>query len=106
MENWGLVTYRNTALLCDEKRTSVSGKQRVAYVVCHELAHQWFGNLGKPGYGLAGGDDVALGVLVQGPVFCLLTVGRGLLSHPHPLVPAKHCAFVPQSPWSGGQTSG
>jgi len=45
MENWGLVTYRETALLIDEKNSTLSGKQRVAYVVAHELAHQWFGNL-------------------------------------------------------------
>ena len=45
MENWGLVTYRETALLVDEKNSSASAKQRVAEVIDHELAHQWFGNL-------------------------------------------------------------
>eukprot|EP01112_Ceratiomyxa_fruticulosa_P011130 TRINITY_DN2998_c0_g1_i1.p1 TRINITY_DN2998_c0_g1~~TRINITY_DN2998_c0_g1_i1.p1 ORF type:complete len:855 (-),score=219.95 TRINITY_DN2998_c0_g1_i1:139-2703(-) len=45
MENWGLITYRETALLIDEKISSTTQKQRVAYVVAHELAHQWFGNL-------------------------------------------------------------
>ncbi|KAI9671537.1 MAG: Aminopeptidase 2 mitochondrial [Caeruleum heppii] len=45
MENWGLVTYRVVDLLFDEKTSGVSTKQRVADVVQHELAHQWFGNL-------------------------------------------------------------
>jgi len=45
MENWGLITYRETALLYDEKISSASNKQRVAVVIAHELAHQWFGNL-------------------------------------------------------------
>jgi len=45
MENWGLVTYRETALLIDEDSSSASTRQWVALVVCHELAHQWFGNL-------------------------------------------------------------
>ncbi|EFX67104.1 hypothetical protein DAPPUDRAFT_302210 [Daphnia pulex] len=45
MENWGLITYRETALLYDEKKSSVSNKERVCEVVAHELAHQWFGNL-------------------------------------------------------------
>jgi aminopeptidase N len=45
MENWGLITYRTTALLFDEKTSDQKYKQRVAYVVSHELAHQWFGNL-------------------------------------------------------------
>ncbi|KAI8837080.1 peptidase family M1-domain-containing protein [Chytridium lagenaria] len=45
MENWGLITYRNIYLLFDEKRSSSVAKQRIAYVVGHELAHQWFGNL-------------------------------------------------------------
>lgn len=45
MENWGLVTYRVVDLLFDEKTSGASTKQRVAEVVQHELAHQWFGNL-------------------------------------------------------------
>lgn len=45
MENWGLVTYRETALLIDPVNSSSSNKQWVAIVVGHELAHQWFGNL-------------------------------------------------------------
>ncbi|KAF8401040.1 hypothetical protein HHK36_014343 [Tetracentron sinense] len=45
MENYGLVTYRETALLYDDQHSAAANKQRVAIVVAHELAHQWFGNL-------------------------------------------------------------
>ncbi len=45
MENWGLITYRVVDLLFDEKTSGATTKQRVAEVVQHELAHQWFGNL-------------------------------------------------------------
>ncbi|CAD6194528.1 unnamed protein product [Caenorhabditis auriculariae] len=45
MENWGLVTYREVALLVDPAVTSTRQKSRVALVVAHELAHLWFGNL-------------------------------------------------------------
>ncbi|ONK61680.1 uncharacterized protein A4U43_C08F32460 [Asparagus officinalis] len=45
MENYGLVTYRETALLYDDRHSAAANKQRVAIVVAHELAHQWFGNL-------------------------------------------------------------
>jgi len=45
MEHWGLITYRETNLLYDEKKSSAANQQRVAVVVSHELAHQWFGNL-------------------------------------------------------------
>ncbi len=45
MENWGAVTYRESALLSDPKNSSASNKQWVALVIAHELAHQWFGNL-------------------------------------------------------------
>lgn len=39
MENWGLIIYRETALLYDPKSSSAANKQRVAVVVTHELAH-------------------------------------------------------------------
>lgn len=45
MENWGLVTYRETDLLVDAVHTSLANKQRVIEVIAHELAHQWFGDL-------------------------------------------------------------
>lgn len=45
MENWGLITYREMALLADPKTTSISSRQYIATVIAHELAHQWFGNL-------------------------------------------------------------
>ncbi|KAH7523844.1 hypothetical protein FEM48_Zijuj06G0055200 [Ziziphus jujuba var. spinosa] len=45
MENYGLVTYREVALLYDDQHSAAANKQRVAIVVAHELAHQWFGNL-------------------------------------------------------------
>ena len=45
MENWGLITYRVTAVLFDEEKSDQRFRNRIAYVVAHELAHQWFGNL-------------------------------------------------------------
>ena len=64
MENWGLVTYRTTAVLFEEGKSDAKYKNRIAYVVAHgtyltlpivvhtifltqpqELAHQWFGNI-------------------------------------------------------------
>ncbi|CCH58812.1 hypothetical protein TBLA_0A10340 [Henningerozyma blattae CBS 6284] len=45
MENWGLVTYRVVDLLLDKDNSTLDRIQRVAEVVQHELAHQWFGNL-------------------------------------------------------------
>ena len=45
MENWGLITYREVALLADPATTSISSKRYVATVIAHELSHQWFGNL-------------------------------------------------------------
>ncbi|KAG8575331.1 hypothetical protein GDO81_009524 [Engystomops pustulosus] len=45
MENWGLITYRDTALLYDTKESSIGNKERVVTIIAHELAHMWFGNL-------------------------------------------------------------
>lgn len=45
MENWGLMTFRDTVMLADPKNTSIESKQLVALVVAHEVSHQWFGNL-------------------------------------------------------------
>lgn len=44
MENWGLITFRETRLLVTET-TGVLGRRQVALTVAHELAHQWYGNL-------------------------------------------------------------
>ncbi|RWS12695.1 Puromycin-sensitive aminopeptidase-like protein [Dinothrombium tinctorium] len=45
MENWGLITFRESRLLCDSKDTSTSQKEAIALTVAHEIAHMWFGNL-------------------------------------------------------------
>lgn len=45
MENWGLITYRESSILYDAQETSTVAHQWVAVVIAHELAHQWFGNL-------------------------------------------------------------
>ncbi len=44
MENWGAITFREEYLLANEA-TPARLKQRIAEVVAHEIAHQWFGNL-------------------------------------------------------------
>jgi len=45
MENWGGITYYETALLFDPANSSGATKQRVYEVIAHEVAHQWFGDL-------------------------------------------------------------
>lgn len=45
MENWGLITYRETALIVDKTHSSINARQYVSAVIAHELSHQWFGNL-------------------------------------------------------------
>ncbi|KAL8203602.1 UNVERIFIED_CONTAM: Endoplasmic reticulum aminopeptidase 1, partial [Gekko kuhli] len=45
MENWGLTTYRESALLYDPEKSSASSRLMITMVIAHELAHQWFGNL-------------------------------------------------------------
>lgn len=45
MENWGLITYREVALMVDPVKSSLDNKRQAALVIAHELSHQWFGNL-------------------------------------------------------------
>ncbi len=45
MENLGCITFRETALLVDDRNSTQDERQRVADVVAHELAHMWFGDL-------------------------------------------------------------
>lgn len=44
MENWGLLTYRETALLYDPDVSTALAQQRVATVITHEQTHMWFGD--------------------------------------------------------------
>lgn len=45
MENWGLITFKESSLLADRKEESIGQKVYVAQTIVHELAHHWFGNL-------------------------------------------------------------
>ena len=45
MENWGAITYRETALLFDPENSAANTRQRIAEIVAHETAHMWFGDL-------------------------------------------------------------
>ena len=45
MENWGGITYYESALLFDPKISAITTKQGIFAVVAHEMAHQWFGDL-------------------------------------------------------------
>jgi alanyl aminopeptidase len=45
MENAGLVTFRDFLLLLDPKNANEAQRRSSAYVMAHELAHQWFGDL-------------------------------------------------------------
>ena len=46
MENTGFITYREVILQLDDKNASVELHKEVALVIAHEMAHQWFGDLG------------------------------------------------------------
>jgi aminopeptidase N len=45
MENWGGITYYESALLFDPAKSSENTKQNVFEVIAHEMAHMWFGDL-------------------------------------------------------------
>jgi alanyl aminopeptidase len=45
MENAGLITFRDDVLLLDAATASTSQRRSNANVICHELAHMWFGDL-------------------------------------------------------------
>lgn len=45
MENWGLITYREQAMLADPQTTTQNSRESIATTIIHELSHQWFGNL-------------------------------------------------------------
>ena len=45
MEQWGLITYRETSLLFDSVNGATSSKQSKTSTISHEYVHQWFGNL-------------------------------------------------------------
>ncbi|KAI7735793.1 hypothetical protein M8C21_000555, partial [Ambrosia artemisiifolia] len=45
MENYGLITFRETELLHDDLHSAAANTQRLLIVVTHEVGHQWFGNL-------------------------------------------------------------
>jgi aminopeptidase N len=45
MEDWGLISYVENALLFDPQRSTPETERGVFGIVAHEIAHQWFGNL-------------------------------------------------------------
>jgi aminopeptidase N len=45
MENWGAITFIDDAMLFDPKTSSPHTKEQIYYVVSHEMAHQWSGDL-------------------------------------------------------------
>lgn len=48
MENWGLITFRESSLLFDPRSSTTEDMRTIANVLSHEIAHQWFGNLVTP----------------------------------------------------------
>ncbi len=47
MENWGLAIYFEKYFLYEQNTTSQFIEQLIVRIISHEIAHMWFGNLGK-----------------------------------------------------------
>ncbi|HJV96941.1 MAG TPA: M1 family metallopeptidase, partial [Albitalea sp.] len=45
MEDWGLISYTESALLVDPATSGPRTEREVFAVIAHEVSHQWFGNL-------------------------------------------------------------
>jgi len=45
MENWGIITCRETGLITELVDANVATLQSIATLIAHEISHQWFGNL-------------------------------------------------------------
>ncbi|XP_015606053.1 aminopeptidase N [Cephus cinctus] len=50
MENWGLITYRESVLLQMDGVTSSKDLQTITNIMSHEYAHVWFGNMVTPSW--------------------------------------------------------
>ena len=50
MENWGLITYKESNMLYHPEESSDYDKQNIAATIIHEWAHMWFGNLVTPNW--------------------------------------------------------
>ena len=46
MENWGLITYKMYLIAANPETTATRSLNSIASVMCHEIAHQWFGDIG------------------------------------------------------------
>jgi aminopeptidase 2 len=45
LENWGCIVFGERFILLDPETTATKSWQMAVETLCHELAHQWFGNL-------------------------------------------------------------
>ncbi|KAK6759651.1 hypothetical protein RB195_021310 [Necator americanus] len=45
MENFGLIVYKSEIIALNPDTITTIEKIESAYIICHEVAHQWFGNL-------------------------------------------------------------
>ncbi|XP_034233964.1 aminopeptidase N-like [Thrips palmi] len=48
MENWGLITFRETGILFTDGETTEASRESIALVIAHEQTHMWFGDLVSP----------------------------------------------------------